>query len=1241
MIPSTTNKLLVSEDWTKIYQSYRNSDFKSYDFETLRRTMITYLRENYPEDFNDYIDSSEYIALIDLIAYLGQNLSFRIDLNARENFLETAERRESVLRLARLINYNAKRNVPANGFLKIISVTTDDAVLDANGFNLANQVVTWNDPTNTNWYQQFVSILNSAMPGNFVFGRPYDKATISGIDHQQYRIDSLNTDVPIYGFNASINGTNMNFEVVPSTFANSSVVYEEPPRPADQFSFIYKNDNQGNGSSNTGFFVHFRQGAISLSTFKIDTAVPNDIIALNAPDINDTDVWLWQLTESGVYNTLWTKVTDLVGNNTIYNSINSDTRTIYSVLTRQNDAIDLNFSDGSFGDLPKGRFSLFYRQSNGLTYTIKPDQLSNIFITIPYSNKAGQTANLGITLSLQQTVSNSVGSETNAEIKAKAPQTYYVQNRMVTGEDYNIAPLVAGNDILKIKSINRLSSGISKYFELSDISGQYSKTNIYADDGILYKEYPTKNFEFNFVIESEILGVIKNILAPIVDSYEMRSFYFDKFPRVVAFETSFAWAQTQQTINQNKGYFVVDSQPVSVGAFSGNSLKYLSAGAMIRFVPPPGKYFLPNNKLTTTQSIDTKNYIWVKVVSIVGDGFNNGKGILDDGTGPIVLTGYVPSTAVIQEIIPKFANALSSGIESQIVNICYAKRNLGLRFDAEARQWTIITDSNLDLFSAFSLNFQGDTTNIGKDNSWLIAFEWTGRNYKVHYRTLDYIFESEQQTGFFVDEGKKNFDFVNDTVIKDQVNILSINSSPAKVTSISTTSYVEATSVITILQTTTSTNTFGSVLRFASTTPIVEQKYLAVHPSLKSSNGNFGYALVTQTGTTAIQVAGTATAIIATGTYITFIPEKIESTDNFVFSPVLSKETFSLGKDYPWQVDSAIIETDGYVNPNKVKVSFFDIDDDGQIDDIDAFNNIVLPLSTSTQTYSKDKFVFFKKQADGLRYKLATENILSFKTENEINVTPADGQLFYFYDADIDLIKGWNESEQIYEIQPDYYAYSGRKDLKFHYIHNSGNDRRIDPSKSNLIDIYLLTKSYDTEYRTWLVTRNGDEPLPPTSQSLEENFMPSLAPIKSISDEIVFQPTKYKVLFGNVANQALQGTFKAVRNSLKYASDNDIKTRIVLAIEDFFAIENWDFGKTFYFSELATYVMNRLTPDITNFVVVPKSVGSFGSLYEITCQGNEIFINGATVDDIEIIDSITASELKTASSVVTTSATGG
>ena len=100
-------------------------------------------------------------------------------------------------------------------------------------------------------------------------------------------------------------------------------------------------------------------------------------------------------------------------------------------------------------------------------------------------------------------------------------------------------------------------------------------------------------------------------------------------------------------------------------------------------------------------------------------------------------------------------------------------------------------------------------------------------------------------------------------------------------------------------------------------------------------------------------------------------------------------------------------------------------------------------------------------------------------------------------------------------------------------------------------------------------------------------------------------------------------------------SDNELTTSILNAINQFFALENWDFGQSFNFSELSTYVMNLLTPNIVNFVIVPR-VNNFGSLYEISCLSNEIFISGATASDIQIIDAITASQLNT-TSIITNS----
>ena len=137
-ITTRQTSLLVQQDWTKIYQTFREADFQSFDFETLRKSMIEYLRTYYPEDFNDFTESSEYIALIDLIAFMGQSLAFRTDLNARENFLDTAERRDSILKLARLVSYIPKRGTPASGYLKFDSVSTTETVFDGTGTNLSN-----------------------------------------------------------------------------------------------------------------------------------------------------------------------------------------------------------------------------------------------------------------------------------------------------------------------------------------------------------------------------------------------------------------------------------------------------------------------------------------------------------------------------------------------------------------------------------------------------------------------------------------------------------------------------------------------------------------------------------------------------------------------------------------------------------------------------------------------------------------------------------------------------------------------------------------------------------------------------------------------------------------------------------------------------------------------------------------------------------------------------------------------
>ena len=176
------SNLFAAEDWKKVYQTFREADFQSYDYETIRKSMVDYIRTYYPEDFNDFIESSEYIALIDLISFLGQSLSFRADLNARENFLETAERRDSILRLARMLNYYPKRQQISRGLLKITGVSTTEEIFDSNGNTLRDVTINWGDTTNSNFLEQFTTIINSSLSSTQRFGNPSLKTNINGIN---------------------------------------------------------------------------------------------------------------------------------------------------------------------------------------------------------------------------------------------------------------------------------------------------------------------------------------------------------------------------------------------------------------------------------------------------------------------------------------------------------------------------------------------------------------------------------------------------------------------------------------------------------------------------------------------------------------------------------------------------------------------------------------------------------------------------------------------------------------------------------------------------------------------------------------------------------------------------------------------------------------------------------------------------------------------------------------------------
>jgi hypothetical protein len=87
------------------------------------------------------------------------------------------------------------------------------------------------------------------------------------------------------------------------------------------------------------------------------------------------------------------------------------------VLTRSLDRIRLIFADGTFGNLPQGNFKIYYRTSNGLSYSINPADIKNVTIDIPYISRAGKKETVTVALGLKYTVTNAAVAETSDEIK--------------------------------------------------------------------------------------------------------------------------------------------------------------------------------------------------------------------------------------------------------------------------------------------------------------------------------------------------------------------------------------------------------------------------------------------------------------------------------------------------------------------------------------------------------------------------------------------------------------------------------------------------------------------------------------------------------------------------------------------------------------------------------------------------------------------------------------------------------
>jgi len=82
---------------------YLNKDFNSF-----RSDLVEFTRTYYPDTFNDFTEGSPGLMFMEMAAYVGDVLSYYVDTQLQETFLDTAQERTNLFHLAYTLGYRPK-----------------------------------------------------------------------------------------------------------------------------------------------------------------------------------------------------------------------------------------------------------------------------------------------------------------------------------------------------------------------------------------------------------------------------------------------------------------------------------------------------------------------------------------------------------------------------------------------------------------------------------------------------------------------------------------------------------------------------------------------------------------------------------------------------------------------------------------------------------------------------------------------------------------------------------------------------------------------------------------------------------------------------------------------------------------------------------------------------------------------------------------------------------------------------
>lgn len=414
------------------------------NFNDFRNTLINYSQTYFPDTYNDFTPDSTGMLFIEMASYVGDVLSFYLDNQVQETFIQYARETENLFNMAYMLGYEPK-------------VTTAASV-------------------NIDFYQQLPAKLSGSVTVpdfDYALQVP-ENTTISSVNNEEFIIE----DVIDFSSSSSLD---------PSTIT----VYQLSGTTPTTY-LIKKTRKAISATINTSIFNF-------TSPVRFDTRSINDSNIIGILDCFDSDGNEWyevpNLAQENVYDTIRNTNTndpnvpdDGSGNDVPYLLQLKSVQRRFAARFVNNNSLQLQFGAGSFGDndeeiipnpdnvglgLPfeRDQLTTAFSPLNFVftnTYGIAP---SNTTLTIRYLTGGGINSNVNantlttvddtnvtfvkenLNPALANTIFNSLATnnpvaadggqdgDTTEELRQNALGNYQTQLRTVTKEDYLIRAL--------------------------------------------------------------------------------------------------------------------------------------------------------------------------------------------------------------------------------------------------------------------------------------------------------------------------------------------------------------------------------------------------------------------------------------------------------------------------------------------------------------------------------------------------------------------------------------------------------------------------------------------------------------------------------------------------------------------------------------------------------------------------------------------------------------------------------